>query len=302
MESSALLGNVSCLVAACCWAVAVTFFRRPIALFGAQAVNLGKNSIAALLLGLTALFTGQLGSLLGASPTAVGLIAASGLVGMTLGDTALFVAVAHLGAHRALLLQTLAPVFAALLAFLLRGELLSTQQLAGAAVVLLGIIVVVSQRKPKDERGAAKTSSLDIVGLLAGLLAAFGQGAGVVLAKEAMDEIPFLAAGTVRLTTAAFGLIVVMLLLRNGRGITALCNVAALKKIAGPAFLGTYVAILLMMLGISLAPASLAAVLLATSPIFSLFVDAKVEKTPISLWGVVGTLLAVAGVGLIATA
>ncbi len=295
MTSSAVLGEVSCLVAALCWALAVTLFRRPIAAYGAQAVNLGKNTIAAVLLGVTALLAGQIGDLTGAPPTAVLLVAASGLVGMTLGDTALFAAVHRVGVHRALLLQTLAPVFTAALAFAVRGEQLTLPQVGGAVAILLGIALVVTRR------GAARDARpLAWAGIAFGVLAAFGQGAGVVLAKVGMEEVRFLAAGFVRLTAAALGLVVWMAATRNARGIGAvLGSTVALRRLLGPSLIGTYVAVLLMMLGIALAPAAIAAVLLATSPVFSLFIEARLEKAPITARAVVGTLLAVAGVSVI---
>jgi drug/metabolite transporter (DMT)-like permease len=54
-----------------------------------------------------------------------------------------------------------------------------------------------------------------------------------------------------------------------------------------------------MMAGVALAPAPVAAVLLGTSPVFSLFLEAVVEKRPVTARGLLGTLLAVAGVGVL---
>ena len=54
-------------------------------------------------------------------------------------------------------------------------------------------------------------------------------------------------------------------------------------------------------LGLSLAPAAIAAVLLSTPPVFSLFIEAFVEKRPITLNGLAGTLLAVIGVAVLST-
>ena len=59
------------------------------------------------------------------------------------------------------------------------------------------------------------------------------------------------------------------------------------------------VALILMMIGVSLAPASIAAVLLSTSPIFSLFLEAIVDKRRITGRALAGTLLAVGGVAVL---
>ncbi|MCP4564533.1 MAG: DMT family transporter, partial [Bosea sp.] len=214
--------------------------------------------------------------------------------------TALFAAVARIGVHRTLLFQTLAPIFAALLAIGLYGERPSTADLAGAAIILGGVTLVVMPRSSRASSSSAATVSFDALGIALAVLAAFGQGAGVVLAKAGMDEIPVLAASFVRLGAGGVGLVVVMVFgARLGAAARAIASPATLRQVVGPSILGTYIAFLLMMAGIAFAPASVAAVLMSTTPIFSLFIDAKVEGTPITARGLLGTLLAVAGVAVL---
>jgi len=293
--STPLLGEAVCLTAAFCWAVAVTLFRGPIAEHGAWVVNLAKTSIAAVLLGLTALAVGQGPALMAAPRIDLFWVAISGIFGLTLGDTALFVAVHRLGVHRTLLFQNLGPVFAALVAIGFYGERPGASDLLGAAVILLGVVLVVwpDRRAP---RGPA-----DPVGVVFAVLAALAQALGIVLAKDGMATVPALSASFVRLAAAALGLVIVLAFLgRLSAALRTLASPPALKKLLAPTFIGTYVAVFLMMLGIALAPASIAAVLLATPPVYSLFIDAKIQGTPITARSLGGTLLAVAGVGLLA--
>ncbi|MEM1205575.1 MAG: DMT family transporter [Acidobacteriota bacterium] len=291
-----MIGEAACLSAALCWAFAVIWFRRPIAEHGPWSVNLAKITLATVFLGATALALGQGSSLGGASNRDLLLIAGSGILGLTLGDTALFAAVDRLGAHRTLLFQTFGPVFAAALAFAVYDERLRAGQWLGAALVLVGVAVAVWT--PDSGPGGAFSPA----GAGLALLAAFGQGSGVVLVKDGMAELPVVAASFLRLGAAALGLALVMAVTgRLGRALRLARPGPALGRILGPTLLGTYVAFLLMMAGIALAPASVAAVLLATSPIFSLFVEAKVLGTPITRNGLVGTVLAIAGVGLLST-
>lgn len=291
------LGEFACLGAALCWALAIAWFRRPIGDYGPWAVNLGKSCIAALLLGSTTLVLGQGGRLLAAPPWDLLLIALSGVIGLALGDTALFAAVHRLGGHRALLLQTLAPVFAAVLAYGWHGERLSGQRLAGAVVILLGVLLVVAPGRRAGSRPVEAT------GVALGVLAAFGQGSGLVLAKAGMAEVPPLPASALRLAAAASALLLALSLSRRRRDIRQVLGSArALRRIAGPALLGTYLGIFLMMTGLALAPTSVAAVLLATSPVFSLFVDHWLAASPITGRGLAGTALAVLGVWILSTA
>jgi uncharacterized membrane protein len=295
-------GELSCLAAALLWAVAVSMFRRPVVEFGARAVNLAKCSLGAILQGLTVIALGQAGALLAAPPSALFYIAASGLVGLTVGDTALFGAVARLGVHRTLLLQTMSPLFAALIAFGWRDELPSRGQLVGAAVILCGVALVVA---PRGGGRGARAATLGfrsplLIGTGLGLLAALGQAAGMVLAKSGMEELPVLAASFLRLASAAIGLLLLAIALRRTATLRKLIEAPLLWSRLLPAtLLGTYLALFLMMAGVALAPVAVAATLLAVSPVFGLFLDAWVLRQPITLRGVAGTLLAVIGVALL---
>lgn len=308
MSAGALAGEAACLAAALCWAVAVMLFRGPIAEHGARAVNLAKNSLAAVLLGITVLLFGQVPELLATPPDVLVVIAASALLGLSVGDTALFAAVRRLGAHRALLLMTLVPLFAALMARVFQHERLLPSQMLGGAIVLLGVAAVVAPDRRdragveglEDTKGAR---GLDLAGLGLGVLGAAGQAAGLVLAKSALATMPILGASFVRMTIGAAGL---ALMLAAGRRLEkswhALRRRRALVAIVPPALLGTYVAFLLMMAGVAWAPAAVAAVLLGTSPVFSLFLEARAQGRRVSARHFFGTALAVAGVAVLVAA
>jgi drug/metabolite transporter (DMT)-like permease len=303
-------GELSCLAAALLWAVAVSMFRRPVVEFGARTVNLAKCSIGALLQGLTVLALGQMGALWDAPRSALLFIAASGIVGLTIGDTALFSAVARIGVHRTLLLQTLSPVFAALLALGWQNEIPTTWEMAGAVVILSGVALVVTQRRaqPEADGFAAPESTPEqrgtgapvAAGLLLGALAALGQGSGMVLAKAGMTDVPVLPASFLRLSTAAVGLMVLALALRRTGRLRKLLGAPILISRLLPAtLLGTYLALFLMMFGVAMAPVAVAATLLSVSPVFGLLIDAFVNKQPVTTRGVAGTLLAIIGVAVL---
>jgi len=128
--SGSLAGLTACLSAALLWAIALSLFRRPIEKYGAPTINLAKCLVAAFMQGLTVWALGLGDTLRSAPAGGIALLAASGLVGLTLGDTALFGAVTRIGVHRTLLLQTLSPLFAAIIAYLWLGERTTLQQAA----------------------------------------------------------------------------------------------------------------------------------------------------------------------------
>ncbi|MCD4748396.1 MAG: DMT family transporter [Thermoanaerobaculales bacterium] len=291
------VGEAACLGAALLWAGSLQLFAGPIARHGARAVNLFKCTFATVLLGLTLLATGGWSAMEGASGVNLLLVALSGIVGLTIGDTALFGAVNRIGTHRSLLLQTTAPVFAVGLAWPL-GERLNTGQWVGALVIFLGVVIVLSG----DHTVASDTGSRRGIGVIIGLVAALGQGAGVVIAKAGMATVPVLPATFVRLGVGALGLIFIALATSGlGRTIQACSDRSSLPRLAIASLFGTYLAMLLMMTGVAWAPASVAAVLLATPPIFSLILESVIGRRWPSARGLAGTVIAVIGVALLAT-
>lgn len=290
-----LLGESACLTAALLWAVAVVLFRGPIAAWGPRTANLTKCLLGTALLLITLPFFGGFASFSVASPRDLGLIALSGIIGLTIGDTLLFAAIGRLGAHRTLVLGTSAPVFAGLLDAA-GGERLSAGQFAAAAVVLIGVTIVVGPGDPNADGG----KRVAIVGIAFALLAAFGQGAGVVLAKAGLDTLGAMPATLLRLAAGTAGLLAAAALRGGfGRLQDAFQLGPPMRRMVPAAFLGTYLALLLMMVGVALAPATIAAVLLATSPIFSLVIEAVADRKRPTPLAVIGTIVAVAGVAVL---
>jgi drug/metabolite transporter (DMT)-like permease len=227
-------------------------------------------------------------------------IVASGLVGLVLGDTALFGATARIGVHRTLLLQTLAPVFTAIVAAGWQGERPTPTQGVGSLLILGGVALVVAPGRRERASAVSRFALGAGVGVALGVLAAMGQGVGVVLAKVGMQDVSILPASFLRLASAAVGLAVIgAFTTRRATVSGALKDSRILSRVLIATFLGAYIALFLMMAGVAMAPASIAAVLLSTGPVFSLVLESVVERKPVSVRGVAGTLLAVLGVAVL---
>jgi len=290
-----ILGESACLTAALLWALAVVLFRAPIAAWGAWTANLVKCLLGTVLLASTLALLGGPSAFAGVPIRDLVFIALSGIVGLTIGDTLLFAAVRGLGAHLTLVIGTSAPVFAGLLAAA-AGERLSSGQIGAAAVVLIGVVIVVGPGSRKADRVRAATLS----GVVLALLAAFGQGAGVVLAKEGLDTIGALPATLLRLAVGTGGLLVAAAVKGGfGRLERAVRDSVSMRRMLPAAFFGTYLALILMTVGVALAPATIAAVLLATSPIFSLVIEAVADRRRPTAFAVIGTITAVVGVAVL---
>ena len=136
------IGEGAALLAALLWAAATLMFGQLGKRLSPLVLNIAKGVIAIALMGLTlALQYGlrQNAASLTLPALSVTLLILSGALGIGLGDTAYFSAINALGARKALLLETLAPPIATILAWIFLSESLSLLAISGITLTLLGV-------------------------------------------------------------------------------------------------------------------------------------------------------------------
>jgi drug/metabolite transporter (DMT)-like permease len=262
-------------------------------------LNFVKGLVAIALILLTLLWRwGQAPAL---PPMAVMWLLLSGAIGIGLGDTAYFSAVNTLGARRALLLESLAPPLAALMAWAFLQEALSVRAWGGILLTLLGVAWVISERVPGTTQERNQDSALLWRGVTWGMAAALGQASGSVLSRAALADtvVDPLWSSLLRLTAGG----VVLVVLLSGRGqLREPMRVAQSPQIwpilGLTAFLGTYLGIWLQQVAFKYSPAGIAQSLLATSPLFVLPLAALLGDR-VTGRAVLGVLVALAGVWLL---
>ncbi|MEB3251754.1 MAG: EamA family transporter [Cyanobacteriota bacterium] len=263
-----MLGEVAALAAAVLWALATLLFGQLGKSLLPLGLNLAKGAIALLLLALTLLVLGRPPA--GLEGWVLVLLLASGGVGIGLGDTVYFAAINHLGARRALLMETLAPALAALLAAVGLGEVLSWSAYLGMALTLAGVGWVISQRLPPT---AEVTPSPGYRGILYGVLAALGQASGAVLSRAALADTSVDPLWSSLLRLVGGVLLITTLLASQGQlrhHIKPLESGRVLALVAVAAVLGTYLGIYLQQIALKYSPTGVAQALTATSPLFIL--------------------------------
>ena len=178
-------GETAALACAACWALSSIAFTAASRRTGATGVNQFRLILACLFLGLTWTIVGIVTGFESAPPTRQTLLlGASGIVGLTLGDAALFRAFVILGARRVMLMTALAPVFVAVLAAVLLDERIGAVGILGMAITIAGIGWVVLDRSHGDDPVRGRIGE----GLLLGALAAIGQATGAVLSKAGLGQ------------------------------------------------------------------------------------------------------------------
>lgn len=190
------------LGAAVCWAVSSLSSVTPVRHLGAVAFTRWRMLLVTLMLWAVAFITGSWQSVPWGSYGVLGL---SGLIGIFVGDTALFAAVNRLGPRRAGVLFATHAVFSAGLGFWVLNERMSAQAAWGGALTVTGVMtaIVLGRRKEESHTWEADRGHVG-AGVALGLLAALCQALGALIAKPVLGaEVDPVAASAVRVTAAA---------------------------------------------------------------------------------------------------
>lgn len=296
-------GELAALGTATCWVASALAFEGAGRRIGSLNVNLLRLVVAAALLSLWGWIVRGHPWPSDASGHAWRWLTLSGLVGFTFGDLCLFRAFVVLGSRLSTLMLSLAPPLAAVLGWLLLGEVLAPVDLAGMALTAGGIAWAVAERRrwrhgepvPPVDPGGSR-----VEGVLLGLGGALGQGGGLVLSKLGMGGYDPFAATQVRVLAGLAGYVVLFTLLGRWRRVAAaLGQRAALGLTAVGGFFGPFLGVSLSLVAVQRIEAGVAASLMATTPVLILPVVVLLGRERVGLGGVLGALVAVAGVALL---
>ena len=117
------------------------------------------------------------------------LVAVSGLIGIFVGDVALFTAMARIGPRRTGMLFTLNAPMAAVGGVIFFEERLSVSSFTGSALILFGITLAVVYGNPSEETGVFERIQGSLfVGIFWATIGALGQAGGALAAKPILDD------------------------------------------------------------------------------------------------------------------
>jgi drug/metabolite transporter (DMT)-like permease len=292
-------GEIAALGTALCWSVGPLFFTTAAKSIGALDTNRLRLLVTSVLYLLGHLLV--FGALFpaGLDRVSASMLVISGVLGMAVGDTALYQSMLFIGPRRSMLVTTTTPVFSTVLAWVFLSQILGLWQVAGILLTVSGIGWVIL-RQPGAADGGPTRERL-VKGVSFALLAALTQSASLIVARRAMGETvnPF-SASLVRFIGAA----AVMWLYTVARGevrkvVKSLFDKRIAALIGGGCVIGPFVGVTLSMVAIRFAPIGIATALMVTTPLMVIpFSRVFFDDHP-GLRGVAGALLAVAGVALI---
>lgn len=290
------LGELAALTTASFWAGGSLLFTNAARRVGSFTLNHARITLAFVLLSILVLLTRGTHPAPEADLRHVGILALSGLVGLTLGDWAYFRAFVDVGPRLTTLLMTLAPPFTALLAIPLLGETLGSRALVGMAVTLSGVIWVVRERQPAGIRRGHL-----VRGVVLGGVGSFGQALGLVLSKLGMGTVVDpLPATAVRMGAATVGVWILAVTTGRFRNLPNLIrDPFARWSTVGATLLGPVCGVWLSLVAVRLTKAGVAATLLAMTPILIIPLVMIFYRERVSARAGIGALIAVAGVAIL---
>lgn len=203
--------ELAALATAACWSATSLIAAIPSAHLGAVAFSRLRQVSVALLL---AVFVFVSGRWQGLSLHDTGLLLASGIIGIFVGDSLLFSALNRLGPRRSSILFALNAPMAAVLGYAFLGEILSALAILGIAVCVAGVMLAIFFGKRAGQVHIFEQGKGALwIGVSLGLGAALGQAVGSVIARPLMASgiDPFVAS-MVRVGIAGLCLSTFMLL------------------------------------------------------------------------------------------
>ena len=235
---------------------------------------------------------------------ACGWMLLSGVVGYVIGDFCLFQCYIIIGSRYGQLFMTLAPLAAALMAWMVLGQQMTAMSIVAMLVTLVGIGISVLGRGEHHK----VSLKLPLNGVLFTIGAALCQGIGLVLSKMGMDHydteampswlIPFSAnflrciAGIIGFSLLLYfreGLQPLRHALHDGKGMA----VATATTIFGP-----FVGVGFSLMAVQYTSAGIASTLMALTPIIIILPSYWLFHQPITWRSVVGAIISVLGVSL----
>ncbi len=277
--------------------------------FGSK--RLGNLTLNVLRLGFTLIFSMVLFVLatgsplpIGATPEACGWLLLSGLVGYVIGDYCLFQGYIIIGSRYGQLFMTLAPLSAAIMAWITLGQEMSLTGLVAMLVTLSGIAISVLGRGEHHKLSLR----LPLKGVLFATSAAVCQGIGLVLSKIGMDhyhtqDIPnWLLPFSANFYRCIIGVAAFLLLLYFRKGMRPLREAAHDRKgisvAVATTIFGPFVGVGFSLMAVQYTAAGIASTLMAMSPIIILLPSYWIFHEKITWRAVLGACISVIGVSL----
>jgi drug/metabolite transporter (DMT)-like permease len=298
-----LIGQTAALLTAGLWSINSILFASAGKKIGSISVNAYRIILALLFLSISHLIL--FGSIYPiASYDQWFWIGLSGIIGLGIGDFALFEAFVIIGPRRSVLIMALSPVFGAILAYGFLNETISMYALLGIIITLIGIVIVILEKEEKSFEEKL-SQELKFKGVSLAFIGALGQGIGVVVAKKGMlfesnNIINPLSATLIRMTLASIFIWLTVLLAGKLPELKkALKNSQGIKNTTAGAFIGPFLGVTFSMVAVTYTKIGIAQTLMSLMPVMIIPILWFGYKQKTNLRGITGAFIAIVGVAIL---
>jgi drug/metabolite transporter (DMT)-like permease len=279
------------------FAISIIYANRSVRACGARTANLGRLGVAIVLLGLFAHTFGT-----GFTSVSTPWLLVSGMVGMGVGDLAVFAALPLLGSRlTVLMVQCLAAPIAALCEWLWLDTRLTGAQVAWGTVILGGVALALMPSRRNPPRVPVKT-----LGFFFGFIGALGQGLGAVITRQGVFAAAAAGEPTLNGITAAYhrmlgglGLVLlfflVLALLKQKVAPAAHPEPRGWRWYVANALAGPVIGVSCYQWALASAPSGVVLPIVATTPLVAIPLAYWLEGDRPSRRSVIGGIVAVAG-------
>jgi drug/metabolite transporter (DMT)-like permease len=220
------------------------------------------------------------------------------VIGLALGDAALFRALLLIGPRKTMLIFASSPIITSIIGWGLLREILSLQSWVAIAITIAGIVFVISERSGtgfKIKKGNTK------IGIVIALLAALGQSVGLILSKIGMaDHVDPLPATLLRIFSGMLVLYTYMFINKKTNLIAkSLTNGKALLFVFGGSVFGPFAGVWLSVTAVRYTETGIASTLMSMVPIMILPAAMVIYKERLTLRTIIGTVIAVSGIAML---
>jgi len=295
-----LIGNAAALMAALCWAVGGLIAVTPVNRLGPTGFNRIRMPLAFIMLSVIAFFTGGWTNV---DFSYIWYIFFSSIIGIFLGDSALFYTMNKMGPRRTSILFATSAPMTAIISFIVFGEKLSFPQIAGCSIVLFGVFLAIvfgttanQNHKWEQVKGSA------LLGVLTGLISALCQASSAIIIKPVMA----LGADPISISALRVGISSVFVIIyswirrnRLNSSVYSKPTIGLVAWIACCGFIGMGLGMTFLLFGLSKGEAGIIITLAATTPVMMLpLIWFKTGERP-ALGSWFGAILTVVGSGIL---
>ena len=227
----------------------------------------------------------------------------SGIAGFVVSSIFLLRAFQYIGPRLSLLTASCSPILGAILAWIFLGQELPTNAILGIALVLGGIIWVVSE-SGDDKQKVEDVNPHFRKGVLFAFAAALGQGVSFVFSSQGVSgDFPAMSASLMR-TFVGMTTIWLVIVAQGGvqRNLKLIASESrAMVFILIAAVSGPVIGASLILVSLQFTSVGVSSTLANTTPIILIPIGYFIFKEKITVRAIVGTLVAIAGIAVLFT-